>query len=73
MKELFMELVSGQGIWTALSIILIFYIIKKEENRDQKQEQREANYQEIIDGLSTKLNIVLEVKDILLKLSERMP
>ncbi len=55
MKEFFMELVSGQGIWTALSIILIFYIIKKEENRDQKQEQREAKYQEIIDGLSTKL------------------
>ena len=53
MKEFFMELVSGQGIWTALSIILIFYIIKKEENRDQKQEQREAKYQEIIDGLST--------------------
>ena len=45
MKEFFMELVSEQGIWTALSIILIFYIIKKEENRDKKQEQREAKYQ----------------------------
>ncbi len=72
MKEFFMELVSGQGIWTALSIILIFYIIKKEENRDQKQEQREAKYQEIIDGLSTKLNVVMEVKDILQKLSDRV-
>ena len=72
MKEFFMELVSGQGIWTALSIILIFYIIKKEENRDQKQEQREAKYQEIIDGLSTKLNVVMEVKDILPKLSDRV-
>lgn len=72
MKEFFMELVSRQGIWTALSIILIFYIIKKEENRDQKQEQREAKYQEIIDGLSTKLNVVMEVKDILQKLSDRV-
>ena len=72
MKEFFMELVSGQGIWTALSIILIFYIIKKEENRDQTQEQREAKYQEIIDGLSTKLNVVMEVKDILQKLSDRV-
>ena len=72
MKEFFMELVSGQGIWTALSIILIFYIIKKEENRDQKQEQREAKYQEIIDGLSTKLNVVMEGKDILQKLSDRV-
>lgn len=72
MKEFFMELVSEQGIWTALSIILIFYIIKKEENRDQKQEQREAKYQEIIDGLSTKLNVVMEVKDILQKLSDRV-
>ena len=69
MKEFFMELVSGQGIWTALSIILIFYILKKEEKRDQVQADREASYQEIINGLTTRLNVVLEIKDILQKMS----
>ena len=72
MKDLFMELVSGQGIWSALSIVLIFYIIKKEEVRDQTQEEREANYQKIIAELSEKLNVVLEIKDMLTQAAEKI-
>ena len=71
MKELFMELVSGQGIWSALSIVLIFYIIKKEESRDQTQEEREENYQRIIAELSEKLNVVFEIKDMLSVAAEK--
>ena len=71
MKELFMELVSGQGIWSALSIVLIFYIIKKEESRDQTQEEREENYQKIIAELSEKLNVVFEIKDMLSVVAEK--
>ena len=65
MQDFFMELVSSQGIWTALSIALIFYIIKKEEKRDLKQEEPDENYQEIINSLSEKLNVVLEIRDML--------
>lgn len=71
MKELFVELVSGQGIWSALSIVLIFYIIKKEELRDQTQEERETNYQSIIAELSEKLNVVFEIKDMLTRVTEK--
>ncbi|GAA0121207.1 MAG: hypothetical protein KID00_07135 [Clostridium argentinense] len=60
--EDFIELASTQGMWSALSIILIFYILKMQEKRDLKQEEREKNYQEIISKLTDKLNIVEDVK-----------
>ncbi|SFC39854.1 BhlA/UviB family holin-like peptide [Clostridium uliginosum] len=45
-----------QGIWAILSCVLIVYILKAQESRDLKQEEREKNYQEIIKQLSEKLN-----------------
>ena len=53
----------AQSIWAALSIALIFYILKKQENRDLKQDSREAKYQEIISDLSTQLLTVEELKN----------
>ncbi|MBD8045815.1 BhlA/UviB family holin-like peptide [Clostridium faecium] len=60
--EDFIKLASTQGIWSALSIVLIFYILKMQEKRDLKQEEREKNYQDIISKLTDKLNIVEDVK-----------
>lgn len=45
-----------QGIWVMLSCVLIVYILKAQETRDLKQEEREKNYQEIIKQLTNKLN-----------------
>lgn len=50
------QLATTQGIWALLSCILIIYILKAQETRDLKQEEREQNYQEIIKQLTTKLN-----------------
>ncbi|NOW05408.1 BhlA/UviB family holin-like peptide [Clostridium beijerinckii] len=47
-----------QGIWTLLSCVLIVYILKAQETRDLKQEEREKNYQEIISELTDKLNLL---------------
>ena len=52
----------SQGIWAVLSIFLLFYILKAQEKRDQKQDEREQNYQDIISKLTDKLGIVDEVK-----------
>lgn len=57
-----LELASSQGIWAALSVALIFYILKAQEKRDLRQEEREQNYQGIISKLTDKLNIVEDVK-----------
>lgn len=47
-----------QGIWAILSCMLIVYILRAQETRDLKQEEREKNYQEIILQLSEKLNVL---------------
>ncbi|MGN9160613.1 BhlA/UviB family holin-like peptide [Clostridium sulfidigenes] len=52
----------SQGIWAVLSIFLLFYILKAQETRDMKQEERERNYQGIITKLTDKFDIVDEVK-----------
>lgn len=63
MNEKLIELAATQGIWTLISISLIFYILKNQEKRDTKQEEREKNYQLIISNLSDKLNIIEDIKD----------
>ncbi|MCD3199020.1 BhlA/UviB family holin-like peptide, partial [Clostridium botulinum] len=52
MENEILKLASSQGIWAALSVVLIFYILKAQEKRDLKQEQREENYQRIIKNLT---------------------
>ncbi|KOA73248.1 phage-like protein [Clostridium botulinum] len=76
MENEILKLASSQGIWAALSVVLIFYILKAQEKRDLKQEQREENYQRIIKNLTDNFHLiedvkkdVKEVKDVLLRTS----
>lgn len=62
MNSELLKLAESQGIWATLSIVLIFYILKAQEKRDLRQEDREKNYQEILYKLTDKLNIVEDVK-----------
>ncbi|AFS77120.1 hypothetical protein Curi_c00380 [Gottschalkia acidurici 9a] len=62
MENEVIKLASSQGIWSVLSIVLIFYIIKTQEKRDLRQEEREKNYQSIISELTSKFYIVEEIK-----------
>jgi hypothetical protein len=56
------ELATAQGLWAVLSIFLLFYIMKKQDIRDQKQDEREMKYQDIIQSLTDQLSIVKEIK-----------
>ena len=62
MEEKIIELAASQGIWTVFTVSLVFYILKNQEKRDIKQDDREKKYQEIIVKLTDKLNIVEDVK-----------
>ncbi|ACT33680.1 hypothetical protein G8S49_08110 [Clostridium botulinum C] len=62
MENEILKLASSQGIWAALSVVLIFYILKAQEKRDLKQEQREENYQSIIKNLTDNLHLIEDVK-----------
>lgn len=62
MENEILKVALSQGIWAVLSIFLLFYILKAQEKRDVKQEEREKNYQDVISHLTDKLRIVDEVK-----------
>jgi uncharacterized protein YktB (UPF0637 family) len=62
MENEILKLASSQGIWALLSVVLIFYILKDQEKRDNRQAEREKNYQDIIKNLTEKFNIVEDVK-----------
>ncbi|WP_315077782.1 BhlA/UviB family holin-like peptide [uncultured Clostridium sp.] len=56
MFDQLIKIATTQGVWTMLSCVLIVYILKTQENRDLRQEEREKNYQDIIKQLTEKLN-----------------
>ncbi|CAG7840597.1 hypothetical protein CLOHAE12215_02021 [Clostridium haemolyticum] len=70
MENEILKLASSQGIWAALSVVLIFYILKAQEKRDLKQEQREENYQRIIKNLTDNLHLIEDVKKDLKEVKE---
>lgn len=72
MENELLKLASSQGIWAALSVALIFYILKAQEKRDIKQEEREKNYQGIIEKLTEKFNIVEDVKKDVEEIKEKL-
>ena len=52
------KIAMSQGIWAVLSIFLIIYILKVQEKRDLKQDEREKNYFELIENLTDKMKII---------------
>lgn len=62
MENEMIKLAMSQGIWAVVSVSLLFYILKNQEKRDEKQEEREKNYQDIISKMSDKLIIVEDIK-----------
>lgn len=57
-----------QGIWAALSIVLIFYILKNQEKRDTIQDVRDQKYQEIIAQLTDRLSTVKDLQGDILEM-----
>jgi len=57
-----LNLAIGQGLGYALFVWLLMYVLKTQEKRDAKQEEREKNYQDIITKMSDKLIIVEDIK-----------
>ena len=57
MESTVMETAISQGIWAVLAVFLLIYIVKSNEQRDAKQEEREKNYQTVIENLTEKFQI----------------
>lgn len=61
------EMFAPEGVWAVLSLILIFYIIRTQEKRDLKQDERDMKYQDIISSLTDSLRDLKDIKNILQK------
>ena len=62
METTVMNVAVSQGIWAVLAVFLLIYIVKSNEQRDTKQEEREKNYQPVIESLTEKFQILNQVQ-----------
>ncbi|AQM58580.1 BhlA/UviB family holin-like peptide [Clostridium baratii] len=72
MEEGLFKLAMSQGIWAVLSIFLIVYILKVQERRDLRQEEREKNYMTLINELTDKMDIISKIDNSIEKIEEKI-
>lgn len=58
-----LNLAIGQGLGYALFVWLLMYVLKTQEKRDAKQEEREKNYQDLLHKLTEKFSIIENIQD----------
>ena len=58
METTMLDAALSQGIWAVVAVFLLIYVVKSNEQRDKKQEERENNYQSVIEKLTEKYQIL---------------
>ncbi len=58
-----LKVVTSQGAWAALFVLLLFYILRENS-------RREMNYQNIIQSLADNLDIVNDIQDEVASIKE---
>ena len=72
METTVMNVAVSQGIWAVLAVFLLIYIVKSNEQRDTKQEEREKNYQTVIESLTEKFQILNQVQSELKEIKDNL-
>ena len=72
METTVMIVAVSQGIWAVLAVFLLIYIVKSNEQRDTKQEEREKNYQTVIESLTEKFQILNQVQSDLKEIKDNL-
>ena len=72
METTVMNVAVSQGIWAVLAVFLLIYIVKSNEQRDTKQEEREKNYQTVIGSLTEKFQILNQVQSDLKEIKDNL-
>lgn len=72
MESEIMKMAMSQGIWAVLSIFLIIYILKVQEKRDMKQEEREKNYIKLLNELTKKMDIINKIDNNIEKIKDKI-
>lgn len=78
MESTILDAALSQGIWAVLAVFLLLYVIKANEKCDQRQAERETQYQKLLTELTEKLTTIEKIEESLieikrlLNLSQRM-
>lgn len=72
METTVMNVAVSQGIWAVLAVFLLIYMVKSNEQRDTKQEEREKNYQTVIESLTEKFQILNQVQSDLKEIKDNL-
>ena len=72
METTVMNVAVSQGIWAVLAVFLLIYIVKSNEQRDTKQEEREKTYQTVIESLTEKFQILNQVQSDLKEIKDNL-
>ena len=72
METTVMNVAVSQGIWAVLAVFLLIYIVKSNEQRDTTQEEREKNYQTVIESLTEKFQILNQVQSDLKEIKDNL-
>ena len=72
METTVMNVAVSQGIWAVLAVFLLIYIVKSNEQRYTKQEEREKNYQTVIESLTEKFQILNQVQSDLKEIKDNL-
>ena len=72
METTVMNVAVSQGIWAVLAVFLLIYIVKSNEQRDTKQEEREKNYKTVIESLTEKFQILNQVQSDLKEIKDNL-
>lgn len=72
METTVMNVAVSHGIWAVLAVFLLVYIVKSNEQRDTKQEEREKNYQTVIESLTEKFQILNQVQSDLKEIKDNL-
>lgn len=61
-----------QGIWVLLFVFLFFYTIKNNEKLIEKQNQRDANYQQLLSDMTEKYSIIEDIRESVVEIRKQI-
>ena len=72
MEQALIEAATTQGIWVLLFVFLFLYTIKNNEKLIEKQDQRDANYQQLLSDMTEKYSIIEDIRESVVEIRKQI-
>ena len=72
MEQTLIEAATTQGIWVLLFVFLFFYTSKNNEKLIEKQDQRDANYQQLLSDMTEKYSIIEDIRESVVEIRKQI-